>query len=68
MAGLQGLLAMGVSHCLGGWLIKVETSGHPGHPPSTQLDAVVNPQAVAHKFTSLFGNVLIISLSYYIFV
>ena len=25
-----------------GWLIKVEAPGHPGHPPSTQLDAVVN--------------------------
>ena len=25
-----------------GWLITVEAPGHPGHPPSTQLDAVVN--------------------------
>ena len=25
-----------------GWLITEEASGHPGHPPSTQLDAVVN--------------------------
>ena len=25
-----------------GWLITVETPGHPWHPPSTQLDAVVN--------------------------
>ena len=25
-----------------GWLITVEVPGHPGHPPSTQLDAVVN--------------------------
>ena len=24
-----------------GWLVTVETSGHPGHSPSTQLDAVV---------------------------
>ena len=24
-----------------GWLITVEAPGHPGHPPSTQLDAVV---------------------------
>ena len=40
-AGLQGLLAMGAFYCLGGWLITVEAPGHPGHPPSTQLDAVV---------------------------
>ena len=26
----------------GGWLITVEAPGHPTHPPSTQLDAVVN--------------------------
>jgi len=25
-----------------GWLITVEGPGHPRHPPSTQLDAVVN--------------------------
>ena len=25
-----------------GWLITVEAPGHPGHSPSTQLDAVVN--------------------------
>jgi len=25
-----------------GWLITVEVPGHPRHPPSTQLDAVVN--------------------------
>ena len=24
------------------WLITVEAPGHPGHPPSTQFDAVVN--------------------------
>ena len=24
------------------WLITVKTPGHPGHPPSTQLSAVVN--------------------------
>ena len=24
-----------------GWLITVEAPGHPGHPPSAQLDAVV---------------------------
>ena len=24
------------------WLIIVEAPGHPGHPPSTKLDAVVN--------------------------
>ena len=24
------------------WLITVEAHGHPGHQPSTQLDAVVN--------------------------
>ena len=26
-----------------GWLITVEAPGHPRHPPSTQLEAVVNP-------------------------
>ena len=25
-----------------GWLITVEAPGHPRHPPSTQLDAIVN--------------------------
>ena len=25
-----------------GWLITVQARGHPGYPPSTQLDAVVN--------------------------
>ena len=30
-----------------GWLITVEAPGHPGHPPSTQLDAVVNNQSYA---------------------
>jgi len=25
-----------------GWLIALEAPGHPWHPPSTQLDAVVN--------------------------
>ena len=40
MAKLQGLLAMGAMSR--GWLITVEALGHPGHPPSTQLDAVVN--------------------------
>ena len=25
-----------------GWLITVEAPGHPRHPPSTQLNAVVN--------------------------
>ena len=24
-----------------GWQVTVEAPGHPGHPPSTQLDAVV---------------------------
>jgi len=24
-----------------GWLVTVEAPGHPGHPPYTQLDAVV---------------------------
>ena len=27
-----------------GWLITVEAPGHPGHPPSTQLDAVVKAE------------------------
>ena len=25
-----------------GWLITVEAPGHPGHPPSTQPDAIIN--------------------------
>jgi len=29
-----------------GWLITVEVPGHPGHPPSTQLDAVVKSQTM----------------------
>jgi len=40
MARLQGLLAMGAMSR--GWLITVEAPGHPGHPASTQFDAVVN--------------------------
>ena len=39
MAGLQVLLALGAFYW--GQLITVEFPGHPGHPPSTKLDAVV---------------------------
>ena len=44
MAGLWGLLDMGIGGVLlsRGWRITVEAPGHHGHPPSTQLDAVVN--------------------------
>ena len=38
---ITGLLAMGVFYCLG-WLVTVEAFGHPGLPPSTQLDAFVD--------------------------
>ena len=31
-----------------GWLITVEAPGHPGHPPSTQLDAVVKGSNFHH--------------------
>ena len=39
MAGLQVLLALGAFYW--GRLITVEIPGHPGHSPSTKLDAVV---------------------------
>ena len=42
MAGLRGLLAMGSVLLSRGWLVTVKVPGHAGHPPSTQLDAVVN--------------------------
>ena len=35
-----------------GWLITVEAPGHPGHPPSSQLDAVVN------RISTLFSEVV----------
>ena len=28
-----------------GWLVTLEAPGHPGHPPSTQLNAVVKAHA-----------------------
>ena len=31
-----------------GWLITVEAPGHPGHLPSTQLDAVVNARSTLY--------------------
>ena len=35
-----------------GWLVTVEAPGHPGHPPSTQLDAVVKGIcSISNKFT-----------------
>ena len=35
-----------------GWLITVEAPGHPGHPPSTQLDAVGRGSCnISNKFT-----------------
>ena len=42
MAVLWELLAMGTILLSSGWLITVEAPGQPRHPPSTQLDAVVN--------------------------
>ena len=42
MAGLRGLRHMGAFYYLGaGWLVTGEAPGHPGHPPSTQLDAII---------------------------
>ena len=35
------------------WLITVEAPGHPGHPPSTQLDAVVNTILTEFEITAL---------------
>ena len=44
--GAQGWVAGIASHASvllsRGWLITVEALGHPGHPPSTQLEAVIN--------------------------
>ena len=40
-----------------GWLITVEAPGHPRHPTSTQLDAVVNVCLVRHiEFVSYFSS------------
>jgi len=39
---VAGIPSHGSVLLCGGWLITVEATGHPGHPPSTQLDAVVN--------------------------
>ena len=41
MAALWGLLVMDMFYKSRGWLITAEAPGHPGHPPSTQLDAGV---------------------------
>ena len=38
-----------------GWLMTVKAPGHPGHPPSTQLDAVVKCSNTSHRQ----GNVTI---------
>ena len=38
--GAHGWVAGIASHG-SGWLVTVEAPGHPGYPPSTQLDAVV---------------------------
>ena len=49
MAGLWGLLAIYRSVLLSrGWLITVEAPGHPRHPPSTQLNAVVKRSNFHH--------------------
>ena len=42
MAGLQGFSNHGSVLLSRGWLITVKAPGHPRHPPSTPLDAVVN--------------------------
>ena len=52
MAELRGLLAVEASR---GWLITVEAHGHPGYPPSTQPDAVVNCLVQYEPFNSKNG-------------
>ena len=51
--GAQGWVAGIASHgsvlLSRGWLITVEAPGHPGHPPSTQLDAVVEGSNFHHE-------------------
>ena len=39
---VAGIASRGSVLLCRGWLITVEAPGHPKHPPSTQLDAVVN--------------------------
>ena len=41
MAGLRGLSAMGAYYCLGAGWSQWRPLGLPGHPSSTQLNAVV---------------------------
>ena len=53
MAGLRGLLAMGSVLLSRGWLVTVKVPGHTGHPPSTQLDAVVN---LSFDVRMIFGH------------
>jgi len=38
---VAGIASHGSVSLSRGWLITVEAPGHPGHPPFTQLDAVV---------------------------
>ena len=38
---LAGIASHGSVLLSRGWLMRVEAPGHPGHPPSTQLDVVV---------------------------
>ena len=44
MAGLRGLPAMGAYYCLGAGWSQWRPLGLPGHPSSTQLNAVVKVQ------------------------
>ena len=41
---VAGIVSHGSVLLSRGWLITVEAPGDPGHPPSTQLDAVVKCQ------------------------
>ena len=45
---VTGIVSHGSVLLSRGWLITVEAPGHPGHLPSTQLDAVVNARSTLY--------------------
>jgi len=38
-----------------GWVAGIASPGHPGHPPSTQLDAVANKKGLLPAYPSVVG-------------